>query len=129
MTCLLCIDVQKLFHTHFEENLGIYTVCYFLLFHYFKLFLYFELFVISLNFEKQFQEMMNEFKIKPIIATDLAHRVWWKLFFTKTNSHHTVQILKSFKFMHYEMQQILLIFVFMHNSAVQKFQFFVFMGI
>ena len=53
----------------------------------------------------------------------------WKLFFTETNSRHTVQILKSFIFMHYGMQQILLNFVFMHNTAVQKFQFFVFMGI
>ena len=53
----------------------------------------------------------------------------WKLFFTETNSRHTVQILKSFIFMHYGMQQILLNFVFMHNTAVQKFQFFVSMGI
>ena len=53
----------------------------------------------------------------------------WKLFSTETNSRHTVQILKSFIFMHYGMQQILLNFVFMHNTAVQKFQFFVFMGI
>ena len=49
--------------------------------------------------------------------------------FTETNSRHSVQILKSFIFMHYGMQQILLNFVFMHNTAVQKFQFLVFMGI
>ena len=33
-------------------------------------------FVILLNFEKQFQEMMNEFKIKPIRATDQARQLY-----------------------------------------------------
>ena len=47
-------------------------------------------------------------------------RVRWKLFFIETNSHHTVQILKSFIFMHcktYGMQQILLNFVFLHAQT------------
>ena len=50
-------------------------------------------------------------------------------FFTETNSHHTVIILKSFIFMHYMASNKLLNFVFMHNTAIQKVQFFGFMGI
>jgi len=55
ISMFLLIDVQNLFHTNSAEII-----------HYFLLFCYFELFVILLNFEKQFQKMMNKFKIKPI---------------------------------------------------------------
>ena len=64
ISMLLHIDVQKLFCANSEENLGIcifFISCYF---------------VILLNFEKQFQEMMNEFKIKPIRATDQARQLY-----------------------------------------------------
>ena len=57
----LRIHVQKLFFANSVENLGICIFGYFLLFSYFELFRY-----IVINFEKQFQEMMNKFKIKPI---------------------------------------------------------------
>ena len=50
-----------LFRANSKENLGFCVIRYFLLFRYFELFQ-----AISLNFEKQFQEMMNKFKIKPI---------------------------------------------------------------
>ena len=44
-----------------------------------------------------------------------------KLFFTVSNSHHNVQILKSFIFMHYGMQQILLNFVFQYCRTKSTF--------
>ena len=43
----------------------------------------------------------------------------WKLLFTKTFSHHDVQISNSFIFVQYVMKQILLIFVFM-RKIIQK---------
>ena len=42
------------------------------------------------------------------------------LFFTETDSHHTVKIFKSFIFVQYVMKQILLIFVFIYNFMQKK---------
>ena len=60
---------EKLILTNSEENLGICE------------FLFFLLFVISLNFEKQFQELMDKFKIKLIRVTQTGpanYTVLWK---------------------------------------------------
>ncbi len=70
---LLRIDAQKLFHENSEENLGICIVTEVVTYH---------------------QSGLN-------LETIRVSRVRWKLFFTETISHHTVQILKSFIFMHY----------------------------
>ena len=66
----------KLILTNSEENLGICE------------FLFFLLFVISLNFEKQFQELMNKFKIKLIRVTQTGpanYTVLWKRLNTETS--------------------------------------------
>ena len=65
----LHIYAKKLIRANSEENLGIFVFRYFVLFCDFELFRYYLIssyFVILFNFEKQIQEMMNKFKIKPI---------------------------------------------------------------
>ena len=63
----LRIDELKIFRANSEENLGICVFRYFLLFRYFELFRYFVKIRETIpEFEKQFQKMMNEFKIKLI---------------------------------------------------------------
>ena len=57
-------------------------------------------------------------------------RVSWKLFFfTETNSHHTVQILKSFIIVHYMTGNKYFLISFSCTILLYKFKFFEFMGI
>ena len=50
-------------------------------------------------------------------------------FFTETNSHHTVQILKSFIIVHYMTGNKYFLISFSCTILLYKFKFFVFMGI
>ena len=81
-------------------------------------------FVISLNFDKQFQEMMYEFKIKPIRVTGWARQInssplgayTWKPIIAKLNKKLPV-------FMHNIMKKSDLNFIFMENFLKKDYLF------